>query len=472
MIKGSSLFSQLLHHFPRTEFAHLVIKHGAERRAKGFTCWTQLVSMLFCHMAHADSLREICGGLACCIGKLRHLGITKAPNKSTLSYANKNRPAMLYEDLFWTMLNRFRQNGRFGNRKSKFRFKNKLLSLDSTTISLCLNLFPWAEFRRAKGGIKVHVLLDHDDYMPSYALITEAKRHDRTVARRFSLKPGSIVAFDRAYNDYTLFSQWTTNNIYFVTRQKENAVYEIVENRKPPKFRSILSDQIIRLTGHKAEEKCPHLLRRIVVWDKINEREIVLLTNHLRFGASTIAAIYKDRWEIGVSSKGHITQSVKVRPRSKDSHLVAWEAPWRETKAVEPSDIIFNKENMQHSRPQRTVNVDVASLHANLVAETVYNARRQQGLTETGLMRQLSPAGYQRWHGVKGYVETGEALDTRRRNLAEEANPITLNGKWMSRCQGGGLGRSTVDRRAAKRAGREGPRPMSISFAQSEAGVG
>jgi hypothetical protein len=312
MIKGSSLFSQLLHHFPRTEFAHLVIKHGAERRAKGFTCWTQLVSMLFCHMAHADSLREICGGLACCIGKLRHLGITKAPNKSTLSYANKNRPAMLYEDLFWTMLNRFRQNGRFGNRKSKFRFKNKLLSLDSTTISLCLNLFPWAEFRRAKGGIKVHVLLDHDDYMPSYALINEAKRHDRTVARRFSLKPGSIVAFDRAYNDYTLFSQWTTNNIYFVTRQKENAVYEIVENRKPPKFRSILSDQIIRLTGHKAEEKCPHLLRRIVVWDKINEREIVLLTNHLRFGASTIAAIYKDRWEIEIFFKT-LKQHLKVK---------------------------------------------------------------------------------------------------------------------------------------------------------------
>jgi hypothetical protein len=163
---------------------------------------------------------------------------------------------------------------------------------------------------------------------------------------------------------------------------------------------------------------------------------------------------------------------VKVRPRLKDSNLVAWEAPWRETKTVEPSDTIFNKENMQHSRPQRTVNVDVASLHANPVAETVDNARRQQGLTEMGLMRQLSPAGYQRWHGVKGYVETGEALDTRRRNLAEEANPITLNGKWMSRCQGGGLGRSTVDRRAAKRAGREGPRPMSISFAQSEAGVG
>lgn len=191
MIKGSSLFSQLLHHFPRTEFAHLVAKHQAERRSKGFSCWTQLVLMLFCHMAHADSLREICGGLACCIGKLKHLGISKAPNKSTLSYAKQNRPAALFEELFWTMLYRFRNCGGFGYRKRKFRFKNKLLSLDSTTISLCLSLFPWAKYRRAKGGVKVHVLLDHDDYMPSFALITPAKQHDRTVAGKFNLKPGS-----------------------------------------------------------------------------------------------------------------------------------------------------------------------------------------------------------------------------------------------------------------------------------------
>ncbi|MFH1130117.1 MAG: IS4 family transposase [Pseudomonadota bacterium] len=312
MIKVASLFSQLLHHFPRTEFAQLVSKHQAERRAKGFACWTQLVSMLFCHMAHADSLREICGGLACCLGKLRHLGITRAPNKSTLSYANQHRPSALFEELFWTMMHRFRMNGGLGSRKSKFRFKNKILSLDSTTISLCLNLFPWAQFRRAKGGVKVHVLLDHDDYMPSFALITDAKRHDRTVARRFNLEPGSIVAFDRAYNDYTLFSQWTENGVFFVTRQKENSVYEVVEERDIPQHRSILADQIIRLTGTNAEAKCPHLLRRVVVWDKTNEREIVLLTNHLDFGASTVAAIYKDRWEIEIFFKT-LKQHLKVK---------------------------------------------------------------------------------------------------------------------------------------------------------------
>lgn len=312
MIKGSSLFSQLLHHFPRTEFAQLVAKHQAEHRSKGFTCWTQLVSMLFCHMAHADSLREICGGLACCIGKLRHLGISKAPSKSTLSYANRNRPAALYEELFWTMLQRFRASGGLGLGKRKFRFINKLLSLDSTTISLCLGLFPWAQFRRAKGGVKVHVLLDHDDYMPSYALITKAKIHDRTVVGKFDLKPGPIVAFDRAYNDYSLFSTWTVNGVFFVTRQKENAAYEVIEKRNPPWHRFVISDEIIKLTGPLADKKCPHPLRRVVVWDRDNDRQIVLLTNHLEFGASTVAAIYKDRWEIEIFFKT-LKQHLKVK---------------------------------------------------------------------------------------------------------------------------------------------------------------
>jgi hypothetical protein len=155
------------------------------------------------------------------------------------------------------MLQRFRASSGLGKRKRKFRFKNKLLSLDSTTISLCLNLFPWAKFRRAKGGVKVHVLLDHDDYMPSFALISEAKRHDRTVAKRFQLKPGSIVAFDRAYNDYKLFSQWTENGIFFVTRQKENAVFQVMEAKIVPQNRKILADQMIRLTGPQGRRKMP-----------------------------------------------------------------------------------------------------------------------------------------------------------------------------------------------------------------------
>ena len=312
IVQVASLFNQLLQHFPRTEFASLVKKNDAERCAKGFTCWTQLVSMLFCQLAHADSLREICNGLGCCLGKLVHLGIAKAPNKSTLSYANEHRPAQLFEDLFYTALYRFRDEEGLGQRKKKFRFKNKLLSLDSTTISLCLKLFPWAKFRRAKGGVKAHVLLDHDDYLPRYVLITEAKRSDIKMADAFTLNPGSIVAMDRGYNDYRLFFKWTTEEIYFVTRLKENAAYEVVEECEAPRGRNIRSDQLIRLTGVQAQKDCPCLLRRVVIWDAVNEREIVLLTNLIAFGATTIAAIYKDRWEIELFFKA-LKQNLKVK---------------------------------------------------------------------------------------------------------------------------------------------------------------
>jgi len=312
IIQVASLFNQLLQHFPRTEFGALVKKNDAEKGAKGFGCWTQLVSMLFCQLAHADSLREICNGLGCCLGKLVHLGIAKAPNQSTLSYANEHRPAQLYEDLFYTALNRFRDEEGLGQRKKKFRFKNKLLSLDSTTILLCLKLFPWAKFRRAKGGVKAHVLLDYDDYLPRYVLITEAKRSDVKMADAFTLNPGSIVAMDRGYNDYGLFFKWTPEEIYFVTRLKENAAYEVVEECEVPQDRNIRSDQLIRLTGVQAQKDCPCLLRRVVVWDAVNEREIVLLTNLIAFGATTIAAIYKDRWEIELFFKA-LKQNLKVK---------------------------------------------------------------------------------------------------------------------------------------------------------------
>jgi hypothetical protein len=393
---------------------------------------------------------------------LVHVGIVRAPCRSTLSYANEHRPAALFEDLFFTALARFRDQQGLGTRQHKFRFKNKLLSLDSTTISLCLTMFPWAEFRRAKGGVKAHVLLDHDDYLPAYVLLTEAKRSDVKLADSFALNPGSIVAIDRGYIDYALFGRWSLAGVFFVTRLKENAAFEVVAECEIPQSRNIRADQFIRLTAAQAQTDYPDLLRRIAVWDTENQREIILLTNLMEFGSTTIAAIYKERWNIGVSSQGHIVQSVKDRPRSKDSDLVAGEAPWRESKTAEPSDNILRKECAQRTRLQRTVNADVASLHESPVAETVDNVRKQQELAETSPTRQLSPAGYQRRHGVKEDVETGETLGARRRKLVEEMTAITVSGKCSHRRQGGGSGRSTVDGRAAKRARREGPGPVSI----------
>ena len=217
-------------------------------------------------------------------------------------------------------------------------------------------------------------------------------------------------------------------------------------------------------------------LRRITLQLKVATRAgdtaLHILSNvpSGRGSAAQLARVYGKRWSIGVSSEGHSVQSVEVRPRRKDSGLVAWEAPWRENKTVEPSDNRRRKAHAQHTRLQRAVNAAVASSHAIPVAETVDNARRQQGLSARSPIRQLSPAGYQRRHGVKETVSTGEALGVRRSNLAEEAVPITVRGKWRRRHQGGGSGRSTVDGRAAQRARREGPGPVSTPFVQVRQG--
>jgi hypothetical protein len=309
MIRHASLFSQLVKLFDRNKFYRLVSKHQAERYSKGFDSWDQFVSMLFCQLAQAKSLREISNGLSSCIGKLRHLGMKEAPKRSTLSYANANRPWGMYQDLFYETLSFCRMTTSL---KHTFRFKNKLLSLDSTTISLCLSLFPWAKFRHTKGAVKLHLLLDHDGYLPTFAHITNGKKHDVTIARQAPLAKGSIVVMDRGYNDYSLFSYWTTKGIYFVTRLKENADYIVVEERQPPQNRNILADQIVRFAGYTAKKNCPHCLRRIVIWDDEKEREIVLLTNHMEFGATTISAIYKDRWKIELFFKA-IKQNLKIK---------------------------------------------------------------------------------------------------------------------------------------------------------------
>jgi hypothetical protein len=309
MVRHASLFSQLVALFDRKKFYELVYRHQSERFAKKFNSWDHFVSMLFCQIAQAKSLREICGGLACCMGKMKHLGMKKAPNKSTLSYANANRPWKMYQDLFYDTLGWCRAAA---PGKHKFRFKNKLLSLDSTTVSLCLSLFPWAKFRRTKGAIKLHLLLDHDGYLPTYAYVSNGKKHDITVARNISLSPGSIVALDRGYTDYGLFAYWTENGVYFVTRIKDNADYAVIHEFDVPQNRNILSDQLILFTGHYSQKDCPYPLRKIVVWDKEQERKIVLLTNHLDFGATTLSAIYKDRWQIEIFFKT-LKQNLKVK---------------------------------------------------------------------------------------------------------------------------------------------------------------
>jgi len=308
MNRFCSIFSQLLQMFSRVEFQHLVSVTQAERHAKGFTCWGQFVAMLFCQLGRAHSLREITGGLRSCEGKLTHLGIT-APSHSTLAYANEHRPWELYQRVFLQLFERCRVQV-VG--KKTFRFKNKLISMDSTTLDVCLEMFDWAKFRRTKGAIKLHLLLDHDGYLPSFAIITEGNVSDIRVARQFHFDPGTIVVDDRGYNDYTLFGRWTAQGVYFVTRMKDNTLYEAIGEKEVPQNRNILKDEMIELRGPNAIEKCPYPLRRIEVFDPETKEVLVFLTNNLKLGATTITAIYKERWQIEIFFKA-LKQNLKIK---------------------------------------------------------------------------------------------------------------------------------------------------------------
>jgi len=283
--------------------------------------------MLFCQLGRAQSLREICGGLATCEGKLVHLGVPEAPKKSTLAYANAQRPWQLYRATFDALLERCQHA--VAGRGKQFRFKNKLLSIDATVIELCASLFDWAKFRRTKGAVKLHLVLDHDGYLPSVAVITPGKHADVRVARRLRFEPGTILIMDRGYLDFAWFARLIATGVFFVTRPKHNTAYEVVEKRAFPANSLIVADEVIRLTGPQARRDCPHLLRRIEVVVPETGELLTLLTNHLAFAAPTIAAIYKDRWQIELLFKA-LKQNLRIKTfvgtTANALHIQIWTA--------------------------------------------------------------------------------------------------------------------------------------------------
>jgi hypothetical protein len=314
LTRVSSMFSQLLHLFSRMEFQAAVKTHKADRHSRGFTCWGQFVAMLFCQLGQAQSLREICGGLAASEGKLKHLGLPKAPPRSTLAYANKHRPWQLYQTVFHQLLDKCQgvAASQPGKKKRKFRFKNRLLSLDASVIPLCASVFDWAQYRRSKGAVKLHLLLDHDGYLPSFAVVTEGKTSEIKVARTLRFAPGTILAIDRGYNDYQWFRELTQEDVYFVTRMKEKAVYEVKEELQVPQKSNVVSDQMICFPRLAQEVEEPVLFRRVEIWDAEKQEAIVFLSNLLAFGATTIAAVYKDRWQVELFFKA-LKQNLRVK---------------------------------------------------------------------------------------------------------------------------------------------------------------
>jgi hypothetical protein len=310
MIPVASCFSQLLSLVDRAAFTRAVRQHQAERGAKGFSCWDQFVAMLFCQMGGANSLREICGGLGTAMGKLVHLGLRQAPTRSTLAYANTHRPWQLYQTVFEDLLKSCQALA--ATQKRRFRFKHPLRSLDTSIIELCIEVFDWARFQRTKGAIKLHLQLDHQGCLPCWALVTDGDTNDVRIAQKLDFAPGTIVAIDRGYLDYALYERWNKSGVYFVTRPRTNMLYDVVGRHAVGTRGNVKRDETIQLADGYGRKRCPSLLRQVTVWDAEHQGELVFLTNVFHLAASTIAAIYKDRWQIELFFKA-LKQNLKIK---------------------------------------------------------------------------------------------------------------------------------------------------------------
>jgi hypothetical protein len=250
-----TLFSQIISKLDRSKFNKIVKDKETDKHCKGYNSWTHLVSMLFCQFAKSQSVRDISNGLRSATGNLNHLGIEKAPSKSTISYQNKNRTHELFKEYYFNLFQSLGQHPRF--KQVKFRIKTKIFLLDSTTISLCLSIFDWAKYKTAKGAVKMHTLLDFDGNLPAYVNITDGKTADNKGAYDIPLLKGSVVVADRFYNDFPLLNVWDSKGVFFVIRHKENLQYTTIKENELPENRHqhILKDEIIELKSEISKAK-------------------------------------------------------------------------------------------------------------------------------------------------------------------------------------------------------------------------
>jgi len=295
-----TLFSQIIKKLDRLKFNKLVKQFDTDKHQKGFNSWSHLVSMLFCQLAKSQSIRDISYGLRSATGNLNHLGLVKAPSKSTISYQNIHRDWKLFKAYYFSLLNSLGQQAGF--KQVKFRIKSKIFLLDSSTISLCLSLFDWAKYKTTKGAIKMHTLLDYDGNLPAYVNITDGKTADNKGAYEIPLLKGSVIVADRYYNDFSLLNTWNQSGVFFVIRHKDNIQFKVIKENDLPQVnhQHILKDEIIELSGIESKKKYKKKLRRVAVWDDINQQVIEVITNQMSWTANTIGELYKSRWQIEI----------------------------------------------------------------------------------------------------------------------------------------------------------------------------
>ena len=303
MSHHNTLFSQTLSLIPRHVFQKLERRHKTGRSSRQFGFKEQFTVMAFIQLAARRSMRDGLRCLEAAGNRLYHWGL-KNVARSTFADANNSRPVGFFKDLFAEMYGLCAAKAP----KHKFRFKSKLFSLDATTIKLCLSLFPWASFRQAKGGVKVHTLLDHDGHIPAFATVTDAKTHESRIAQAMELPRGSIVVFDKGFTSYPWFRLLGAKGVFFVTRLKRNAVFKLLERRLVNRKTGVTSDHIIEVSSRGKSLR----LRRIGYRDQETGKHYEFLTNHFRLSAKTIADIYKDRWQIELFFK-EIKQNLRIK---------------------------------------------------------------------------------------------------------------------------------------------------------------
>lgn len=307
-----TLFSQVLGLLKRSPIQKIVREHESDKHSKGINTWTQMISMIFMQMSGCNSLRDISMGLRSATGNLLHMGIKKAPSKSSLSYLNKNRSHEVFKAIYFDLLERY---GASLNRSRMHarRIKKKVFIMDSSIIPLSLSLFDWAKYRTTKGAVKLHAVLDYDSGLPCYANLSDGKKHDVKVAKETLFPEGSVLVVDRAYVDYEWLYNLDSNGVSFVTRLKSNAVIEVLEEfLTNEKQEHILSDHDIQMAGLTSSKKYPKTLRIVRVYDEKRDQYLILLTNHLSWTADTVSQLYKARWDIEVFFK-HIKQLFRVK---------------------------------------------------------------------------------------------------------------------------------------------------------------
>ena len=307
-----TLFAQAIGKLPKECIRKIIREEKTDKHSKGYDTWSQFISMMFCQFSGCDSVRDISNGLNSANGNLNHLGICRAPSKSTVAYQNAKRDSGVFRRIFYALLAHFGQQTIW--QRTKFRFKMPIKLLDSSTITLTMSLYEWAHYTTKKGAVKMHTLLDYDSLLPEFVNITDGKCGDNRGALDIPVSPHSVVVADRGYCDFSLLDYWDSRNVFFVVRHRDNLLYSQIEERLLPETRAqnVLIDEIIELTGEQTKKKYTKPLRRIAIWNDEHGYVVQLLTNNFKLSASTIAQLYKAKWMIEIFFR-NIKQLFKIK---------------------------------------------------------------------------------------------------------------------------------------------------------------